>query len=136
MASPPAPAMPFVQSLNSARLRGWSSRDSDFWDDLLGPIKRQTLVPVVGPFVNTVKVGDAEQTFTTLIGQRLAERYDLTVRCADLRGTEQNHSVVASAKYQSRGADGRESLTPPVHINHCDDLFIVNPSSLRYREVT
>jgi hypothetical protein len=23
---------------------------------------------------------------------------------------------------------------PPVHIDHCDDLFIVNPSSLRYRE--
>ena len=37
------------------------------------------LVPVVGPDLTVAKVGDAEQTFTTLIGQRLAERYQLTV---------------------------------------------------------
>ena len=53
--------------------------DEDFWDDLLGHIRDQMLVPVVGPDLTVVKVGDAEQTFNSLIGQRLAERYRLTV---------------------------------------------------------
>jgi|tagenome__1003787_1003787.scaffolds.fasta_scaffold20769631_2 hypothetical protein len=25
---------------------------------------------------------------------------------------------------------------PPIHTDHCDDRFIVNPSSLRYRRAT
>ena len=37
------------------------------------------LVPVVGPDVTMVKVDDAEQTFNSVIGQRLAERFGLTV---------------------------------------------------------
>jgi hypothetical protein len=49
--------------------------DDDFWDDLLGHIRDQVLVPVVGPDLTVVKVGDAEQTLTTFIGQRLAERF-------------------------------------------------------------
>ncbi|MGO9381147.1 MAG: TIR domain-containing protein [Mycobacterium sp.] len=53
--------------------------NDDFWEDLLAHIRQQVLVPVVGPDLNVVKVGDAEQTFNTLIGQRLAEKYDLTV---------------------------------------------------------
>ncbi len=53
--------------------------NDDFWDDLLAHIRDQVLVPVVGPDLTVVNVGNAEQTFTTLIGQRLAERYDLTV---------------------------------------------------------
>jgi TIR domain len=52
---------------------------SDFWDDLLGYIREQVLVPVVGPDLTVVKVGSTEQTFSALIGQRLAERYELTV---------------------------------------------------------
>jgi hypothetical protein len=36
-------------------------------------------VPVVGPDVTMVKVDDAEQTFNSVIGQRLAERFGLTV---------------------------------------------------------
>jgi hypothetical protein len=51
--------------------------NDDFWDDLLGHIRHQQLVPVAGPDVTVVNVGDTEQTFTTLIGQRLAERYRL-----------------------------------------------------------
>ena len=51
--------------------------DDDFWDDLLGHIRDQALVPVVGPDVNVVEAGN--QTLTTLIGQRLVERYHLTV---------------------------------------------------------
>ena len=53
--------------------------NDDFWDDLLSHIRQQVLVPVVGPDLAVVNVGNAEQTFTTLIGQRLAERYHLTV---------------------------------------------------------
>ena len=53
--------------------------DDDFWDDLLGHILDQELVTVVGPDVTVVKVGDAEQTLNSLIGQRLAERYPLPV---------------------------------------------------------
>ena len=53
--------------------------NEDFWDDLLGYIRHQVLVPVVGPDLTVVNVGNTEQTFSSLIGQRLAERYRLTV---------------------------------------------------------
>ena len=53
--------------------------NEDFWDDLLGHIRDRVLVPVVGPDLTVVDVDNTEQTFDTLIGQRLAERYDLTV---------------------------------------------------------
>ena len=49
--------------------------NDDFWDDLLGHIRDQELVPVVGPDLTVVNVGNTEQTLTSLIGQRLAERY-------------------------------------------------------------
>ena len=49
--------------------------DDDFWDDLLDHVREQNLVTVVGPDVTVVKVGNAEQTLDSLIGQRLAERY-------------------------------------------------------------
>ena len=38
--------------------------NDDFWDDLLGHIRDRVLVPVVGPDLTVVKVGDAEQTFS------------------------------------------------------------------------
>ena len=53
--------------------------NEDFWDDVLGHIRDRVLVPVVGPDLTVVDVGSSEQTFSSLIGQRLAERYDLTV---------------------------------------------------------
>jgi hypothetical protein len=54
--------------------------DDDFWDDLLGHIRDQKLVTVVGPDVTVVNVGGAEQTtLTSLIGERLAEKYQLTM---------------------------------------------------------
>jgi hypothetical protein len=53
--------------------------NDDFWDDLLGHIRRQELVPVAGPDLTVVNLGNSEQTVNTLIGQRLAERYHLTV---------------------------------------------------------
>ena len=48
-----------------------------FWEDLLSHIRQRVLVPVVGPELTVVNVGGADQTLTTLIGQRLAERYHL-----------------------------------------------------------
>jgi hypothetical protein len=53
--------------------------NDDFWEDLLSHIRDRVLVPVVGPDLTVVNVGNAEQTLTSLIGQRLAERYQLTV---------------------------------------------------------
>ena len=37
------------------------------------------LVPVVGPDVTLVNDGSADQTFSTLIGQRIVERWNLSV---------------------------------------------------------
>lgn len=53
--------------------------NDDFWDDLLRHIRRQELVPVSGPDLAVAKVGNTEQVLSTLIGQRLAERYRLSV---------------------------------------------------------
>lgn len=53
--------------------------DDDFWDDLLGHIRDQKLVPVVGPHATVVNVDGAEHTLTSLIGQRLAERFPMTL---------------------------------------------------------
>lgn len=54
--------------------------NDDFWADLLAHIRQQVLVPVVGPDLTVVNAGNnTQQTFDTLIGQRLAERYHLTL---------------------------------------------------------
>jgi hypothetical protein len=76
-----------------------------FWQDLLSHIRRQVLVPVVGPFLNVVKVGDAEQMLTTLIGQRLAEEYQLTLS----PGMTTMDEVVAAILH-SQGQDGADRL--------------------------
>ena len=55
------------------------SGNEDFWEDLLSHIRQRILVPVVGPDLGIVDVGNGEQTFSSLIGQRLAQRYDLNV---------------------------------------------------------
>jgi hypothetical protein len=52
--------------------------DVDLWDDLFGHVGDQVLVPVLGPDLTVVKVGDAEQTPTTLIGPRFGEKLHLT----------------------------------------------------------
>jgi hypothetical protein len=51
--------------------------NDDFWEDLLSHTMERVLVPVVGPDLTIVNVGGAEQTLTTLVGQRLAERFHL-----------------------------------------------------------
>jgi TIR domain len=72
----------------------------DFWDDVLRHIRHQELLPVAGPDVTVVKVGNTEQTCTTLIGQRLAERYRLPVS----PGTRTMDEAVA-AVLRARGRD-------------------------------
>lgn len=81
------------------------SENSFFWEDLLSHIRRQALVPVVGPFLNVVNVGNSKQAFTTLIGQRLAEQYHLTV---SPEMTTVDEAVAAIL--QSRGQDGADRL--------------------------
>ena len=49
----------------------------DFWDDLLGHLKSGTLLPVIGAELVTVKDGDRRVPLYRLLGERLAERYDL-----------------------------------------------------------
>lgn len=75
-----------------------------FWEDLLSHIRQQVLIPVVGPDLTVVNVGDAEQTLTTIVGQRLAERYQLTVPPGATTGD------AVAAFLQERGPDELERL--------------------------
>ncbi|MGW6700220.1 toll/interleukin-1 receptor domain-containing protein [Nocardia sp. NPDC055049] len=79
--------------------------NDDFWDDLLAHIRQRVLVPVVGPDVTRVDLGDADQTFTTLIGQRLAERWNLSVPAGP---TTMDAAVAAFLR--ERGQDEIERL--------------------------
>lgn len=57
-----------------------SENDDDvFWEDLFSHIRQRELVPVVGPDLSVVNVDGADRTFTSLISQRLVQRYDLSV---------------------------------------------------------
>jgi hypothetical protein len=69
-----------------------------FWDDLLGHIRRQELVPVAGPDLSVVNVGKREQTLTELIVHRLAERYHLTVSA----GATTSEAVAAVLRARGR----------------------------------
>ena len=51
----------------------------DFWDDVLGHIRQQVMVPVTGPDLTVANVRGTAQTLTRLVGEHLAERYDLDV---------------------------------------------------------
>jgi len=75
-----------------------------FWEDLLSHIRQQVLIPVVGPDVTVVNVGDTEQTLTTLVGQRLAEQYGLTIAPGATTGD------AVAAFLQERGPDELERL--------------------------
>jgi TIR domain len=53
--------------------------NEEFWDDLLAHLRHPGfLVPVVGPDLMRVNVDGRDQTFTSLIGQRLAEHFRLS----------------------------------------------------------
>jgi hypothetical protein len=79
--------------------------NDDFWDDLLAHIRQRVLVPVVGPDVTVVESDKADQTFSTLIGQRLVERWDLSVTSGP---TTMDEAVAAFVR--ERGQDEIERL--------------------------
>ena len=51
----------------------------DFWDNLLGHLKDRALLPVIGPELVTVLDGERRVALTQLLGERLAERYQLPI---------------------------------------------------------
>jgi len=57
--------------------------NEDFWDDLLGHLKQRVLVPIVGPGLLSVADGSRTVGLLRLVGERLAQRYDLPVRWSD-----------------------------------------------------
>ena len=79
--------------------------NDDFWDDLLAHIRQRVLVPVVGPDVTVVESDKADQTFSTLIGERLVERWDLSVSSGP---TTMDEAVAAFVR--ERGQDEIERL--------------------------
>lgn len=79
--------------------------NEDFWDDLLAHIRQRVLVPVVGPDVTVINDGNAEQTLNTLIGQRLTQRWNLTVPTGP---TTMDEAVAAFLR--ERGQDEIERL--------------------------
>jgi hypothetical protein len=79
--------------------------DEDFWDDLLAHIRQQVLVPVAGPDLTVVQSGDATQVLTRLVGQRLIERYHLTVP-----GERITTGQAVAAFLRERGRDEAERL--------------------------
>jgi TIR domain-containing protein len=79
--------------------------NEDFWDDLMAHIRQRVLVPVVGPDLTLVNGGNTEQTLSTLIGQRLADRWSLSVP----PGTTTMDEAVA-AFVRERGQDEMERL--------------------------
>ena len=79
--------------------------NEDFWDDLLAHIRQRVLVAVVGPDVTVVENGNADLTFSALIGQRLVERWNLSVSPGP---TTMDEAVAAFVR--ERGQDEIERL--------------------------
>jgi hypothetical protein len=86
----------------------------EFWGNLLAHIRHQVLMPVVGPDVTVVKTGDTEQRLTTLIGQRLAEKYDLTLSSGFTTSDE-----AVAAFLRKRGRDYVDDLYGAI-----DDIIV------------
>ena len=68
------------------------SVNDDTWARLLGHIREGVLLPVVGPDLTVVNIDGVEQTLTSLIVQRLAEKHKLT---ASRRITTMDQAVAA-----------------------------------------
>ncbi|MFD6222232.1 toll/interleukin-1 receptor domain-containing protein [Nocardia asteroides] len=79
--------------------------NDDFWDDLLAHIRQRVLVPVVGPHATRVRIDDVDQSFSSLIGRRLARRWNLTVPPGP---TSMDDAVAAFVR--ERGQDEIERL--------------------------
>jgi len=64
---------------SAARHHKSTAMNDDDFSDTLGHIRDQELLPGVGPDLTVVKIGDAEQTLTTFIWPRLAQKFHLIV---------------------------------------------------------
>ncbi len=53
--------------------------DDDFWDDLLAHVRAGVLLPVVGPDMTLVDDGPRRVPLMQLLGERLAQRYQLAL---------------------------------------------------------
>jgi len=84
--------------------------DDVFWDHLLGHIDDRRLVPVVGPELTIINTGDVEQTFSSLIGQRLANKYRLSKSSAVTTMGEAVEAIL-----QREGRDEVDLLYPAVN---------------------
>ena len=84
--------------------------DDVFWDHLLGHIDDRRLVPVVGPELTMINTGDVEQTFSSLIGQRLASKYHLSTSSAITTIGEAVEAIL-----QQEGRDEVDLLYPAVN---------------------
>ncbi|RZT18357.1 TIR domain-containing protein [Mycobacterium sp. BK558] len=93
--------------------------NEDFWEDLLSHIRQRVLVPVVGPDLTVVDSGGAPQTLTSLIGQRLAARYQLNVPSG---ATTIGEAVAAFLR--ERGQDEAERLYRVIN----DIILEIGPS--------
>jgi TIR domain len=79
--------------------------DEDFWADLLAHIRQRVLIPITGPDLNIVGVGDKKQTLTEIIAQRLMSRYEL-----DMSRTDMTMGGAVAAFIRKRGRDETERL--------------------------
>lgn len=84
--------------------------DDAFWEQLLGHIADRRLVPVVGPELAIINSDDVEQTFGSVIGQRLAKKYRLS-QAADIATIGQ----AVEAILLQQGRDEVELLYPAVN---------------------
>jgi hypothetical protein len=60
----------------------------DFWDDILGHLKDRVLLPVIGPELVTVQDGARRVTLSRLLGERVADHYQLDVSWTPQAGLE------------------------------------------------
>jgi len=64
------------------------SASEDFWDDIVGHLKQGVLLPVVGPELLKIADGARQVTLSRIIGERVAERYQLAVDWNDRSGLD------------------------------------------------
>jgi len=103
-------------------LENSSELQSEFWDDLLGLMQEETVVPVLGSEILTVRVGGKSVPLYRLVAEKLLAQYDLNVNDIDsltneegilLRpGLELNDAVWAISKKKNKRL---QQLYRPVH---------------------
>lgn len=79
--------------------------NEEFWDDILGHLKQRVLVPIVGPELLTIADGSRAVTLSRLIGERLAQRYDLPIDWTDQ--SDLNDAVRSYFSARGRGESER-----------------------------